>query len=725
MYNKKEQEQIDITDKHIRELVYKKTKVLKAYNYYHGKRDPDQFRHLEENYGIGTPTSVKFVPLVRKHIDVLVGEYLTIPVLPKISIKDEDTLSKIAEDRKEHVKNEVHDLIRKHLRKILRGEFDGSEFSKNKLLKEVNDLQEFLEHSFISEYEIAAQNIVDWSLQNRDIDFVNTRRIILTDLLITGTCYYRALENTDETEVKFKALNPLDTFIDRKKGSNFHKDSTRAVIREHLTKDEILEEWGDWLTQEDIDRLDSQHNPEYDSFFARGESPYYWSEESDSYEENILGGRESYHNNTLYTKRFTVYDVEWLQTDKEKDKYVTNRYRSIRIGNDIYILFGKIDNVRRSTHNKKSATLSINGVFNADRNGEPLSLILATSDLQDRFDVLSFFRDNIIAQSGTAGDWVDVAFIPKMFGSDLSERLVKWLAYKKQGIAIIDSSIDGMPPMNTTFGGFDDTLKLQTIEAIELAIEKVEETTSTITGVFREKLGGIEQKDAVTNVQVGIRQSTYITKQYYYMMDLITREALLDIIDSCRVVFKKGIQGTIVLGDKLNKVFTALPEHYTVSDYDIHLNDTSETIQELETMRQLGVEFISMGTMSPDLILDVFTSKSLTKTKRIIQESIRKNKEENDIAAQLEQQLQQTTNQLQQYEKEMQQLQKQLEQLSNENNKMEQAKFQQEMELEWFKAKAEKEFKDETIEAKKMHIQAEVLELYDENPLNDEVKNVK
>lgn len=99
MYTKKEQEQIDLTDRHIQELVYRKDRLIKAYNYYHGKRDPDQFRHLEENYGIGTPTSVKFVPLVRKHIDVLVGEYLTIPVLPKISIKDEDTLSKITEDK--------------------------------------------------------------------------------------------------------------------------------------------------------------------------------------------------------------------------------------------------------------------------------------------------------------------------------------------------------------------------------------------------------------------------------------------------------------------------------------------------------------------------------------------------------------------------------------------------------------------------------------------------
>ena len=110
-----------------------------------------------------------------------------------------------------------------------------------------------------------------------------------------------------------------------------------------------------------------------------------------------------------------------------------------------------------------------------------------------------------------------------------------WKAYKKQGTALIDSSQEGLPPMNTTFGGYDDTIPYQTMQALDVALESIENTCSTITGVFREKLGRIEQRDAVTNVQVGIRQSTYITKQYYYMMDLLTREMLIDILDVGKV----------------------------------------------------------------------------------------------------------------------------------------------------------------------------------------------
>lgn len=156
-YNKKEEEQINIINKAISELVYEKTQMIKAYNYYHGKRDPEQFRHLEENYGIGTPTSVEFVPLVRKHIDVLVGEYLTIPVLPKVSCKDSDTISKITEEKSQYINDEIGKEIQSYFKKVLSGETGPDANIKEKL----DALQKNLEETFISDYEIAAQNVVD------------------------------------------------------------------------------------------------------------------------------------------------------------------------------------------------------------------------------------------------------------------------------------------------------------------------------------------------------------------------------------------------------------------------------------------------------------------------------------------------------------------------------------------------------------------------------------
>jgi hypothetical protein len=157
-----EKEILDNIDRAINELVYEKTQIIKAYNYYHGKRDPEQFRHLEENYGIGTPTSVEFIPLVRKHIDVLIGEYLSTPVRPRISCKDTKTLSNINRDKQLKINQTVSEELGKHLRNVVYSSILGQQEVPDKVIEQqLTELHESIDRNFISDYEIAAQNIVD------------------------------------------------------------------------------------------------------------------------------------------------------------------------------------------------------------------------------------------------------------------------------------------------------------------------------------------------------------------------------------------------------------------------------------------------------------------------------------------------------------------------------------------------------------------------------------
>lgn len=728
--NEKEQEIIDNIDRAINELVYEKTSIIKAYNYYHGKRDPEQFRHLEENYGIGTPTSVEFVPLVRKHIDVLIGEYLTIPVMPKISCKDKETLSNIHREKELQIYSSIIQELKKHLVNTVYSAIKGEQNQTTD--KEVEDriktIIEDLDRNFISNYEIAAQNIVDYSMQSRNIDFTNKRKIILTDLLVSGTCYFKVYPSSSGSNVELKVLNPINTFIDRNPESPYLKDSARAVHREYLTKHQILSKYGSRLNKSDLEILESMEAYSQDgstTTYLRS----YDNVTGNNITDGVLGGFEVTpllpfeRNTSKYFRLYPVHEVEWLQTDKEDGEYITNRYEGVRIGTSIYIPIGKSENVWRSVDNLNSCSLTINGMFYSDRNGDPLSLILSTANLQDKFDVLNFYRDNIIAESGTVGDWVDVAYLPKILGADLTERLMKWKAYKKQGLALIDSSQEGLPPMNTTFGGFDDTVKGQTIQAIELAIQRVEETVSTITGVFRERLGGIETKDAVTNVQVGVRQSSYITKQYYQIMDLMTREILLDILNLSKKVFKKGLSGTIVLGESLNRIFTALPEHYTLTDYDIHITDSSDLMIEQENIKQLSLEFTKAGMVDPEVILEMQGKKSLTRTKADVLTALSKKKLENNQLGQLNQQVEQLDKQLQETANEAKKLQQQVERLNAEKLQLEKERLQFEKELEWYKARGENSHNAALLEFEKQRIGLEAAQLLDASKQNDEIKN--
>ena len=160
--NKKEQDLILNIDRAINELVYEKTSIIKAYNYYHGKRDPEQFRHLEENYGIGSPTSIEFVPLIKKHIDVLIGEYLSTPVIPKVSCKDNETLSNIYREKQLQLQDTVIKELKAHLNNVLYSALTGDKVATDiEVSKRLEASLEELDRNFISSFEIAAQNIID------------------------------------------------------------------------------------------------------------------------------------------------------------------------------------------------------------------------------------------------------------------------------------------------------------------------------------------------------------------------------------------------------------------------------------------------------------------------------------------------------------------------------------------------------------------------------------
>ena len=715
---------IEKSNKTIAELVQEKTELQKAYNYYNGVRDAEQFRYLEENYGIGNPTSVEFTPLIRKHIDALVGEYLGMPTLPKVTCKDTDTISKITREKQIKIATEVVSFLQKRLKNKLLEQIQNKKDIQDILIQQdIENLIEDLNYDFTSEYEIAAQNVIQYIMQSRETDFKNKQKRLLLDLLIAGYMCYRTKPSVGKNNVKIDILDPRNTFFDINPESNYLKDSYRCVVRRWLTKSQILNEYGNELSKKDIKDIEDTWND------LSWDSGSYYVRTTGGSTMGIRAGEEIAIVGTpdeqyRYRDLIPVYEVEWLETDKH---YVMQRYKTIRIGQDIHILIGKDDSVVRSVDNPNYCSLSINGIYNANRSNQPYSLVLACVNLQDKYDLLNFYRDNLIASSGTVGDIIDVSMLPKFLGANLTDKIQKALAWKKQGVFLIDSSQEGrlgngQTAPNTIYNGYDDTVKVQAIQAIQLAMDSVEQTCSSITGVFKERLNGIQQRDAVTNVQTSVNNSFIISKHWYQQMDTVTEEILLDALNEAKIVFKNGITGTLILGDKQVRIFTALPEHFTMSDYDVHITSSSDMTRDTEQLKALVPELIKAGQLDAETIIDLATTKSTTDIKIKMHKAIQKQKKENNQLQQLGQQLQQAQQQIQQMQQELEKSQQQVQQLNQQKMQLEQAKLQQSSQIDMYKAETDRTYKEAVVANDKRKTDVEIMQLSDGNPYNDEIK---
>ena len=723
------EELIDRTDKAITELVYPKWDLQKAYNYYNGVRDAEQFRYLEENFGIGNPTSIEFTPLIKKHVDALIGEYLGTPIIPKVYCKDTKTLNNIDRDKQLKINSELKQYLSSHLKNSILSFLEGKNITDPMIETQLKRIVEDININFVSEYEIAAQNVIEYIMQSRDTDMTNVLRHLLLDLLITGYTFYRVLPTVEKNNVRIEALSPLNVFPDRNLDSPYIKNSNRIVVRKWMNKTQILNLYGKDLSKDDIELIKDRWETVYDeaTYYVRT-LPNHGVPSTDGIKagrEIVVPGYPSVSNGKFHDL-IPVYEVEWIDTD---DNFVMQRYQTIRIGESVYILKGIDNEVIRSNSNPSYCGLSVNGVYFVNRGSEPYSLVLACSHLQDKFDILNFYRDNLIANSGAVGDFIDVSMLPNFLGHDTAEKLQKYIAYKKSGIAPIDTSQEGrlaagQAPINTIFNGYDDTVKVQAIQAIQLAIDQVEQVTSSITGVFRERLNGIEARDAVTNIKIGQNNSFIITKQYYHQMDLIVNEMLLDCLNIAKIVFKKGLTGTLILGEKYQKVFTALPQYFTVTDHDIRLTTSSDVIKDLEYIKQILPDFIKNGAIAPDIIFEALTCKSVTDIKLIVKKAIQKQRDENNQIQQLSQQVEQLQSELKKVSQELKASEEKIATLNSDKLQLQQQEINMKYQIEWYKAQTDRNYKEATAEEQKRRTQVEIMQQYDNNPYNDKIRDL-
>ena len=280
--------------------------------------------------------------------------------------------------------------------------------------------------------------------------------------------------------------------------------------------------------------------------------------------------------------------------------------------------------------------------------------------------------------------------------------------------------------MNTIFNGFDDTVKAQSIQAINIAMQSIQQQVSMVTGVLPEALAQYETHDAVSNVKVGIQTTMLLTKQIFKAMDSVYKEINYDMLNLAKLVWPNGLTGTLVLGN-YSQIFTALPKYYTLTDFDIHIEDSTKSYQNMQSLVSFSGELIKSGAADLGDITNIVTASSITELKQYIDKSIKRKKEENNLVSQLQQQIAQYEQTVKELQKGAQQYQQQIQQLQSQLQSNNQAKLQLEAEkiaIEKEKVKNDRDYNNRSIEIKQQQIQAQVAELYDNNPYNNKVKTV-
>jgi len=672
-------------DFYIAAMVREKTHIKQARNLYDGIRDKDEFRYLEEVFGIETPVSVKMTPLIKTRIDVLVGILLDEVFTYRISVNDADTLTNIEDQKRKLKAKEIVDKWKKfhsdNVDLVNKGEQPKASPYEEDFLKK---LEHSLNESFISEFEIAAGALLKFFEQDPTIDIKQKIKQFFVDMLIAGEAYYRVYIEHEGEDPKLEICKPENVFYSKNTNHQFlsagNQPLVNAVVhRFFLKRSEILSRWGHLMTDEQKVVLFAQADA---AAAPRIRDPRQL-DHIYNYGNNVL----NQHTNSTWDT-LPVYHVEWLannevelteeeQTDLQivetlkhnrfqdpifgkeagngkpnKKGYRLDRYEGVRVGWNVYLNMGKSRWMPRSIGAPYLTTLSYNGVTYNDRSSKPYSMTLACKDLQDSYDVVTFFRDNLIANAGVDGSRVNLAAIPKVLGQDFMERLLKFVAFRKQGLELYDPTEEGAS-LFQHYGDFRGSLNGNIIEQLNMVLESIQAQADVVTGINRHMYAAAEARDAVTNVQAGVKQTSLITKDIFELLFDSRKHLLVDLLNAGKITYKNGKRGSYIVGHR-TVLFHAQPENFKFTDFNIQVINSSRENLKFEKLNALLPQLAGKGTIEDEVLVQISLMDSPTEVRQLAVESMARRKEENNQIKQLQEQLQQMQSQSKQLQEELQ-----------------------------------------------------------------------
>lgn len=708
----------DIINRLVLEHSEERREMLQMRSLRAGERDPKQYAYLNSNYGIGNPIDVKFTPIVKNRIDALIGLLSTTDFDWKISIGDKESIN-------------ASDLMKSAavLEKIY------AQFKPVQSSEQVSPTIDYIYRkatqevakSWKSIFQQNADNFLRYYRDDVDIDMKSLRKDLMEDLATLGRCAYKVVCNEYGTIPYPEALLPENLYVEYRRDQKVYKNASQAVYMRYLTIEEILTKYGNMLTE---DQKKDLLSVEYAKHFLTHEQLMdlsSWQRRTDSHidDQRIYASR----------RYLRVYETEWIANNSvkiskeelmRKYPFMTSktpfvegkiwrqdRYQSVRIGTDIYVNMGKSEFVKRSKKDPLRASLSINGASFEIRNGKPYSLVGKTKDVQDMVDILYYHRDNLIANSGVNGSRMDVATIPKFLDeNNPMNRVMKAMAYKKQGVELYNSAQDegnvGNRGVSADFRAGADG---QLLGQINSAIEMADQEASRITGVTPQMMGLIEQRDAVTNVKVGINQASLVMKNIFDQHDTIVKHMLTDLIHSSQVSMEdeEEFHGTF-LAERGYETFKVFPDSFSFTDYNIHIVSASNEFHKLNNMKEDARALANTGAIDPGILLKVGSADSTSEILRLVEQSA------DDQSAITMQELQQ---QLEALSKENEQMKKKLQQTDQEKAALERQRLtddtkirQDEQKRKWQDTNKDAEFKDKEIDLKEEMVRTERDQLY-------------
>ena len=537
---------------------------------------------------------------------------------------------------------------------------------------------------------------------------VNTRLLFSQgwkDALIAGEeVYWVGIENG---EVTMRRVNPVNLTVILDGDTTFIDDAIAVVEERMLAINTILDEYGDILSKDDIDKLENYTRGTFGSFnTAGGFEPQFdvvngqnafagitptnayngnnsnnysirvtrvewksmkkigeltWTDEEGTPQSEIV---DELFNTRIFKEAFPDAKVEWY--------WINEAWEGVKIGLDIFTDIKPKPNQRRRLDNPYFCRLGYTGFIYEATNSQSVSLIDRLKPYQYLYDIISYRLEIAFASDQGKKFIMDLAQIPESHGIDMD----RWLYYlKEMNIAFINSFEEGKKGMATgqlagskfnQFQAIDLSLS-QSIQQYINMLDYIKSQVAFVSGVTPQRLGAINNSELVGNVERSVNQSSLITEYLYEAHAEVKRRAYTCMIEVAKIAYKKGLVAQYMLDDTSIELLQLEENEFENSEFSVFVTNNTKDLELKAKLDQLVQVALQSEKVDLSAIVETLINDSPRDIIRLLQR-----KEEEFYKRQADQGKSQQEHQMQ-----IEQLQKQMhdEQVEFDHLKLDQERY--------------------------------------------------
>lgn len=651
---------------YIETLVTGKAHITSARNYYSSKRDALDFEYLEDIYGMQNPIDLSFTNIIKPRVDALIGLSLMTEPNFMVQYTDRETIRAVEKEKLEGILKELTSEVGRAVKEdnlVKKQQPDAKQQQSTEpdlgTKKWLTDLTEKYGSDFESGYTIAAQHLIRLIETDSEIDLSNVKKELARNYFITGEAYTRDLYKGDGKDPKKESCMPEYVYTNRAATERDLKETSAVVYKRQVTPHQVLKELGDRITKADAEKMFQTYSS-LNSYFDIPYGALDANIEMDSGASlDTMFMKTGYSNDTpgAIQELVDLYHVEWLASTRipnGKGGYVyrEDRYEAYRVGAEIFIGTRRCEEAPRTKDQPWKTSLSYSGMINVSGGTTTYSMVNNMRELQDLYDIMMFFRNNNVANSGASGSRVNVAAIPKALGSKFMDRLTKWMTMRKQGVELIDVTEEGSS-LFQHYGDFDSSVRPDSINAVNAILESLTLQADIISGVPRQMLGIIEERDAVENVRVGINQVSVLSLEMFRDVDRCLNRGVQKTLDNYKWAYRKKAKEGVYKNGMAMVPFIISPKHTSSTDHKVSVISSGIENAKLVKVINLAKEFASAGAIDFDILVKVINKKSVAEIEQALDKALKAKKEEMMSIGQLQQQLDEANKVINQLEAEI------------------------------------------------------------------------